>query len=607
MPVAVQVATYDGNGSRTLLDAGTATSVSLGFTLPFDLTQTTGDYYLIVQTDSRSVLSEAAGAVTVAATGPIHLTLPLLPDLAVSNVEGPSQVIADPASITVSWTVTNNGQGDGKVGQWNDEVILTPDAAPGTSDDIVVGTFAHAGLLDPGASYTQTETILLPPALTGHFHLFVEADAQNKVFEYGNKADSVASKPGFLDVMPVAYSDLVVTNVGVPSQALGGLPLTVTWTVANQGIGTTSDGEWNDFVYLSTTPNGSGTIAGTLTSFDHFGFLAVGGSYQATQAVLVPNGLSGNIYVVVTTAGGTGNPYIPNPTGGPFEFIHTDNDTTVSSLIPFAQPDTPDLVVSSVQAPTTAEEGTPIDITWTVSNQGLGTANGAWVDRVYLQDLGSNPNNLIGPIIELGQYTTTGPLASGTSYTRTVQITLPGHIEDLYTVYVTTNYAGSDVSNPTIFEGLDGTPPTANDTTAAPGPIAIGPQPRPDLQVADIKIPSSIPAGSALSVTFDVINQGTVATNVPHWDDRVYLSLDTTIDPGSILIGDLSNQSALGPGQEYESTTGSIVSPDRYRGQVYVIVSIDYQHQVDQRRLNGQFGSGSPRRFLSIPCPCLTW
>jgi subtilase family serine protease len=273
----------------------------------------------------------------------------------------------------------------------------------------------------------------------------------------------------------------------------------------------------------------------------------------------VPNGLSGNIYVVVTT-------------GGPFEFIYTTNDTTVSGAVPVTQLATPDLVVSSVQAPTSAQEGTPIDVSWTVGNQGLGTADGSWVDRVYLQEAG-NPN---APVVELGQFTTNGPLPAGQTYSRTYQVNLPGHINDVYTVYVTTNYTG------TVYEGPAGSTPTQNNTAAAANTLSVSAMPRPDLQVANIQIPSHVPAGAALSVTFDVLNQGSVATTVPHWVDRVYLSLDTTIDPGSLLIGEVGNQSALGPNQEYESTAGPVVVLERFRGDVYVIVDVDYNHQVDQ-------------------------
>ncbi len=539
----------------------------------------------------------------MASVGPITLTLPALPDLAVSNVQAPDQTIADPATVTISWKVTNIGEGSGRANQWSDEVILTTNNAPGGADDIILGPYVHNGLLAPGGFYNQSATVTLPPAFSGHYHLFVKTDATDKVFEYGRRANNVAAKAGFFDVMPVAYADLIVTSVTVPAPAFGGQPLTIQWSVTNQGIGTTSTGDWLDVVYLAQSPDGSNIVLNPATGkplkprYEHLGFLAVGGGYQRTAQFPVPDGLSGNLYVVVTTAGGGDNSI--DGSGGPFEFIYSGNDTTISAAVPVSQPVTPDLVVSSVLAPTTAFEGTPIDITWTVANQGLGEANGSWVDRVYLQDLGSNPANLIGPTIELGQFVRNGPFDPGKTYTRTEQIILPGHIEDLYTVYVTTNYIAA--AGDGIYEGQTTDLATLNNTKAAPAPIAVSPQPRPDIQVENIQIPSHVPAGSALSVTFDVINQGTVATDVPHWVDDVYLSLDTTIDPGSLLIGEVANRSALAPGEKYESTTGPLIVPERFRGNVYVIVAADFHHQIDQWP-NGNFNEVA-KQILVDPLP----
>ncbi len=363
--------------------------------------------------------------------------------------------------------------------------------------------------------------------------------------------------------MPNPYSDLVVSSVDVPAVGHGGQPLTLTWTVTNDGIGTTDVGDWYDTVYLATNPDGTGEIDDTSMKFEHFGFLQVGGSYERSVQFTMPDGLAGDVYVVVTT-------------GGPFQFIYTDNDTTVSPAIAVSQLATPDLAVTSLQTPTTAEEGTPVDITWTVLNQGLGTSSGVWVDRVYLQEAG-HPD---APIVELGRFIQNGPLDPGKTYTRTEQVTLPGHINDLYTVYVTTDMIDDDHPFGTIYEG--GETLEENNTTGSLVPLAVSAKPRPDLRVADIEIPDHVPAGQALSVTFDVINQGTAGTEIPHWVDQVYLSLDTTIDPGSLLIGELANQSALGPGEQYRSMAGPIVVPERYRGDVYVIVLVDSKHVVDQ-------------------------
>ena len=41
----------------------------------------------------------------------------------------------------------------------------------------VLASFPHNGALNPTAFYTQSQTIMLPPAFEGRYHLFVRTDA----------------------------------------------------------------------------------------------------------------------------------------------------------------------------------------------------------------------------------------------------------------------------------------------------------------------------------------------------------------------------------------------------------------------------------------------
>ena len=87
--------------------------------------------------------------------------------------------------------------------------------------------------------------------------------------------------------------------------------------------------------------------------------------------------------------------------------------------------------------------------------------------------------------------------------------------------------------------------------------------------------PAKVQSGSTVSLEFTVINQGPVATAVPHWTDRVYLSLDNQVSGDDYLIGALDNGSALGPGESYRTQTAPFVIPKDYRGQAYLIVRAD--------------------------------
>ncbi|NJO99232.1 MAG: hypothetical protein HC764_27230, partial [Pleurocapsa sp. CRU_1_2] len=84
---------------------------------------------------------------------------------------------------------------------------------------LVTETIAPWGILPHGnlavdESYTRTENILLPPAFTGRYNLYVQTDATGAVFENGLETNNTARKAEFFDVMTVPYADLTVTSLG---------------------------------------------------------------------------------------------------------------------------------------------------------------------------------------------------------------------------------------------------------------------------------------------------------------------------------------------------------------------------------------------------------
>ena len=516
-----------------------------------------GAYQIIVVADATNQLIEPGGVSSSTSHG-INIALAPYADLAVSNVTAPAQTIGDPAYPTISWTVTNRGTGAGQTSSWTDAVIASPTDNLADPAAVVLAEYPHTGGLAVGASYTQTQTVQMPAGFTGRYHLFVETDVNDVVFENGSKANNVAQAPHNFDVMPIPYADLVVSSIVDPQPAGSSLPINVTWTVTNQGIGLTSVPSWSDDLALASDPAGKNIIK-DYGLFNHLGPVGPGGSYVRTAQVTLPEGLSGTYYFVVTAAAN-------NP---PYEFIYgngTDN-ITVSQPFTIDLTPPPDLAVTGVGAPTTAQEGSTIQVGWTVQDVGTGAAGGDWEDEVVIQQTGQ-PNS---QFLVLGTFTDFNALGSGKSYSRTEAVSLPVHISGLYNVEVITNADGS------LFENGA----TANNTGVASPSMTVTVMPRPDLQVAAIDIPSQINAGAAFSVTYTVINQGGAPTTV-NWDDKVYLSLTPDVEDGSILIQDLPDQSALIPGEEYQATTVPVVVPERYRGQVYVIVDVDANHQVDQ-------------------------
>ena len=111
-------------------------------------------------------------------------------------------------------------------------------------------------------------------------------DAGDVVFENSAEANNYAEAGNLFDVTPAPFADLAVSAVSAPANGGSGQSLEVTWTVVNQSphaIGTTSNGEWGDSVYLASDPAGKNIVAG-VGSFNHVGTWPLAAAIRARPA-----------------------------------------------------------------------------------------------------------------------------------------------------------------------------------------------------------------------------------------------------------------------------------------------------------------------------------
>ncbi len=267
-------------------------SDSATVTLPSGIS---GSFYFIVVTDAANDVQEPGSGAegnNAGASAAIAITLPPSADLRVDSASSAQTIlIGDPADFTVTWTVSNQGSAATNADTWKDRVIFSPDNILGNGGDFVVGEFTHTGALPVGASYTDTEVALLPASLTGRFYVFVVTDALDTVLEAPDNASNSLLLAQPVDVMTRPYSDLIVASVGAATSATAGGNLSVTWTVQNQGIGTTSSPQWVDRIFISTDSSGSNAIL--LSDEQHIGNLDINGTYTRSADLPLPLGIGG--------------------------------------------------------------------------------------------------------------------------------------------------------------------------------------------------------------------------------------------------------------------------------------------------------------------------
>ncbi len=127
-------------------------------------------------------------------------------------------------AILVTWTVTNQGSGDTAVSSWQDSVSADTGATL-DQNAISLGSFTHNGLLEPGATYSQSQLVTIPISLSGAYNLFVETDSNGQVYETNTSNNDSAPLPititgtqsGGTTAAPIA--DLQVVSVAAPNTA----------------------------------------------------------------------------------------------------------------------------------------------------------------------------------------------------------------------------------------------------------------------------------------------------------------------------------------------------------------------------------------------------
>ena len=524
------------------LNAGEGYSNSATSTLPRGIS---GTHYIFVRTDIYNREQEVDEGNNLARSSAVQISLSPYPDLQVTAITVPPTVAAGD-SMTISWTVQNNGTGRTDANEWHDTIFLSEndnlDFNFVRGDKIrinepVLSIVQHSGALDASASYTASTKIRSPHTLSGIYYIFVYTDIQGggsqpergRVYEYNSETPNWYSDS--LNFVISQAPDLVVTGASAPDSASLGEDITVQWTVENQGTGATIESSWQDRIWLSRSAVFDPDSVVSLSLFTRNGVLARDSSYTLNRSVRIPSSFIGTNYIFVQTDANSA------------VFEHTFEDNNILRDGQNGVPITirnPNLVVGEVVPPPAANSGKSFEVSWTVRNIGTGAVfNHSWNDRVYLsRQLVFDPDS----VNVLGSITHSGTLLPDSVYTARRSFTLPNGVSGDYYLFVDTDWSGR------VFEPDGETDNRGGSATA----MRVDLSPWPDLQVASVQSASNFTAGDRVPVTWTVQNNGVVAVESGSWNDRIYLSPGSTFDPGNATqLASASRNRALQPQASY--------------------------------------------------------
>jgi subtilase family serine protease len=515
-----------------------------------------GSYYVLIASDSSNTVFELNNANNVGFAIQPTILDSRPADLIVSAMNVPT--LDAGKTVSVSWTVTNQGIGDTAVTVWTDRLVASVDGILGNNDDVILGTFIGKGLLNAGASYTQTQQIVVPLSLEGAYTLFVTTDVDKNVYEASQEANNTASQT-------VAISrqtpDLQISQVNTSATAISSQNLTVNWTVQNLGTVRTNSSFWYDNVYLSNDRilNKGDILLGQTY---HNGALDAQGQYTASGTFEVPIDVAGDWYVIAK-ADGANEFDVANRV---YEGALEGNNTLVSiNPVAVTLGEVPDLQVIQVDAPTEGISGQAVQVSWTVRNAGANTRVQSWTDAVYL-----SRDQFFDPGVDafLGYVDRVGALAAGQSYTQTHSSEIPQGLSGPFYVFAVTDsknkvYERTQELNNAAYDGN-------SMQVSLPAPV--------DLVAGNITVPVNGIPGQQISLTYTVQNQG-VNQAKGSWVDSVYISADDKWDINDKLVGRVRHTGDVASGASYTETLNAEL-PGVLPGDYHAIVRSDIRNNI---------------------------
>ena len=545
-------------GSRMLggLAAGATSSAVSTVTIPAN-TSAPATYQVIAVVDALDQQVELDESNNTAASAPFSVTL-YRPDLSMTSMVMPAGgAVGRPASFR--FTVANTGPAPS--GVFTLRFYLSSDDVLDAGDVLLVTR--TGGNLNPGASRTETATVMIPPdTAPGTYHVIAVLDPLGQMAEMDETNNVMVSA-----AMPITLyrPDLRLTSVSIPAAGAVGRPLAITNTVTNGGPAPA--GPFTIRFYLSTdaTLDASDVLLGTRM----LGGLGAGASSTAVTTLTIPANTSAPAsYQVIA---------VVDALEQQTELDETNNTLASSGSVQVSLY-RPDLTITSLTAPANATAGHTLAITSTVKNTGPAPA-GAFTVRFYL----SSDETLDAGDVLLGSRMV-GGLASGAMSTAVTTVTIPANtsVPSSYRLIGVVDALGQQAETD---EGN-------NVTVSAPLSLTAF---LPDLTIAVARLSGPVTAGRPLTIYETVRNVGPAPAAGPI-SVQFYLSADDTLDAGDVLLGAHTIPTVLAgatrvDARTYQVPAGTAV-PSPYR--VLAVIDGAAQHpEIDERNNTTAFTPAS--------------
>lgn len=528
--------------------------VSTTVTVPLEMH---GTAYFYAYTDYYDQVYEHVGRYNnVTRSDSVNVILTPPADLIPRNITA-DNTVSTGASFHFSYEIHNQGAGAPNYSTWLDRCYLST-SADSLVDAIQVANDWHYSGLPVGDSYTVSHTVALPTSITeGTYYLFVQADANNNVFEFTFENNNLLR---YAQPITVLQPDLQITTLNVQDTLHAGAEEAISYRIANTGNGAVINQIVKDRVYLSQSFNGSS--ATQIAELSHNCWLNAQDSLLKMQNVTLPSNLQEGVYYL----------FVRTNAANTLHEANIDNNRSPIKQVYIHYQPLPDLIITNVTMPDVVVAGDTAVLGVYLKNNGeiaANISNLTWkmVDTVGNQEVECTirPDNAgvatlaAGDSIYLVKHAFIPPAVSGNPVSLTLVVN-PNH------ALTESNYSNNKY---TIIHVV---------------------QPYPfDLSVNQLNAPGGVVSGEYINVTWRVKNEGSVPVSSHsgsgsgsretvdqsvQWYDRVYLSQDSIFDNTDVEIGYYDRRTVVYAGRQY-NVNKSFQIPVYADGNYYILVVSD--------------------------------
>lgn len=515
-------------------------------------------YYLGMIVDSRSGVSELDETNNIVESSS-RINVEEQADLVPQTISGPNSAYTG-QQVSLSWRIDNDG--DDSSGWFYWKAYISRDRTI-TSSDTLLGSSNYASSIYGGSYRTGSLSVTLPSSMsTGTWYWGIIVDTTDHVDE-GDETNNALD--GNSVSISVANPDLEATSISVDSSTRTVCEedtIQVTLTVTN--LGNPYAGSHYYEVLVAQTAAG----VGTGISLGYTSGTADVSSYTHTKTATLPASVTpGSWYVGLYADYG--------------DFISETNENNnvvaSSSAHLTVQQCDPDLVPTAISGPTAGARGGTVQVSVSVANQGVVTANDVPVD-IFL----SADQTITNSDVYVGSKTIAS-LGAGATWSDTLSLTVPSNLGSgcwYWGVLVDINNA--------ILE-LD----ESNNALANSQQFCVQ---QPNLRVVSVSAPASATSGQSVDVVVSIQNSGGSAA--PTFECRLLLSSDSSPSPDDVLLDTFSVQ-GLAAGSSTSRTLPVQFASDLV-GTYHFVVEVDTGQSVAEEDESDNSGASVQIR-ISAP------